>query len=359
MLKTHRRLRLLLALVFCSPSNWCEARTQPGFQEILRDVLPAVVHIQSSERPLRPPAYLSPEQYFFKSPSPQGASVFPLGTGFLIKPQGYCVTSYQVIDGAQSFEVITADKRRIKASLLGGDRTIDLAVLKLEGAGRIATLDFADSDKAGLGDPLLLIGQGMGFQPFLSSGMLAAKGHVLGSGPYDRHFVLDFVTHPGNAGGPVIDSRGRVVGLASYVDQGPPHLGFALPSKLLQTSLRELIRHGKVLRAWLGMVGKSLTSMENFSEVHDSNVRAGVLVENLIVDAPAAQSGLQVGDLVVAAADKPLRDFAQLQDLLTDRKAGEQLTLKIYRRKQGFVTIKVLLGAIPSATDLPVTDNLL
>lgn len=357
----HRWLRAWLAAIFLMLSPETEARSLPGFQAVLSDVLPAVVHIQSSERPLRPPAYPNPQQFFFQVPAPQGTKVFPLGTGFLIQARGYCVTSFQVVDGAQSLEIVMPDKRRFKASLVGGDRSLDLALLKWEGQGRSAALDFADSDLSKIGDPVLAIGQGLGFKPFISTGLIAAKGQMLGGGPYDRHFVLDLATHPGNTGGPVIDTRGRVIGMAAHIESLPAQFGFALPSKQLQAAVRDLLKHGKVQRAWLGIVVKSLSSIDSLGEVHDANVRSGLIVENLIVDGPAAQGGLQVGDLLLSAGTggQKLESIGQLQDLLAAMKSGASLTFKVYRRKEGTLNIRLNLGEVPQAVDLPAATDLL
>jgi S1-C subfamily serine protease len=327
--------------------------------QVVRDVLPAVVHIRTPERPMRPPGYQDPYQYFFQQPIPAGASSFPLGTGFMIQPRGYVVTSFQVIDGAQQLEVVSQQKKTWKARLVGGDRASDLALLKIEGTSQIPTLDFGDSQRILAGEAVLVIGFPLGFQPLMLTGGIAAKGNVLGAGAFNRHILLDVPTHPGVAGGPVIDLRGRVIGLATYTSEGPPHLGFVFPSAQLQDLVKDLVRHGRVVRPWLGLVARSLVTVDSIAEVYDPSIRSGLLVDNLIIDGPAAKAGLQVGDLLLTAGTVTLHEIVQLHDQLARMKAGERLAFKVFRRKQGFVTITVTLSDIPSAEDLPQTPDLL
>ncbi len=356
-----RQRRALLSCLLLAFSGTPAYLAAAEFQGVMRDVIAGVGHVSSPERPLQPNGFLSPYQYLFQSPAPEGTGSYPLSSGFLIKPTGTFVTSFRAIDGAHHLEVTGTDKRRWRAKLIGADRALDLAVLKLE-AGKGASpgsLDFGDSEKLVLGDKLMAVGQPLGFEAFVSEGTLAAKGNVLGSGLYNRFLLLNLPTHPANAGGPIVDRRGRVVAMATYIPKGPATLGFGLPSQLMIGAIRDILRHGKIVRPWIGIVARSVPNLDSIGEVYGAQQRSAVIVDNLIVDGPAAKAGLQVGDLIVAQGGKDLRNLVDLQDLLSSKKAGEVLKLKLFRRKQGYVTIDLLLGEIPSARDLPDNEDLL
>lgn len=351
--------RFALNWIVLALTTSAQASSLPSFREAVGDVIPAVVHISSSERVLQTSDYLGPYEYFFKTPVPQGSKTFPLASGFLINPRGTCITSFRAIEGATRFELTTADKRRLKATLVGGDRTLDLAVLKVSSGESLPQLELGDSERLVLGDRLALIGQPLGFGPLLTETLLASKGNLLGAGPLNRFLVLSAPTHPGNVGGPLIDGRGRVVGLALVAPSGPSSLGFALPSKLIGPAVRDLLRHGKIQRPWLGLVARSLPNLDSLTEVYGTGPRAGLIVDNLIVDGPAAKAGLQVGDLILGLGSRELEDVLTLQDALASRKAGDTLQLKIFRRKQGHLDISLKLGEIPSAEDLPSHQDLM
>lgn len=356
-LSVWRRVTLGCAVFLAAQSS--QAASPPQFREVLSDVLPAVVHIASPERVLQPHGYIGPYEFFFKTPVPQGVSSYPLGTGFLLSPKGTCVTSFRAIEGASRFEVITSDKRRWKAERVGGDRALDLAVLKIAAGDRLPHLNLGESEKLAMGDSLLTIAQPLGYGPLLSEHLLASKGYMLGRGALNRFLVLNQPTHAANAGAPLIDARGRVVGMALSPAEAPPTFGFALPSQWLGPAVRAMLSHGKVIRPWLGIVARELPSLDALTEVYAAGLRSGLIVDNLIVDGPAAKAGLEVGDLILAEGKTSLRNLAALQDLLGAQKVGDKLRLKIFRRKQGYLTLEIALAEIPSAEDLPENQDLL
>lgn len=352
-----RSLGVLCILMNTLPSL-AEARVFQSFHDIVAQVEPSVVHIQTKERPLRPANGTDPYAYFFQSQPPQNSSSFPLGTGFLIQPAGYCVTSFQVVDGLQRLEIITTQKKRYAAEYVGGDRQSDLALLRIKDAKGLRTLDFAESDRVQTGDPVLGFGFPLGFKPLVTSGMIAARGQVMGAGPFDAHFMLDLPTHPGNLGGPLVDTRGRVIGLLASSGAGVANLGFALPSRVMQSLIQDLIKHGKLHKPWLGFVARNLPSLDSVAELYDPSIRAGVLVDNLIVEGPAARASLQVGDLILSLGEQKIHSISDLQVFLRKSKPGDRVNAKVFRRRAGQVNIPIQLGEIPAAQDLPQERDL-
>ena len=335
-----------------------EAKIFQSFQAIVRQVEPGVVHIRSKERPIRHGSSPDPYAYFFQTAPAQNSSSFPLGTGFLIQPVGYLVTTFQIVEGIQSFEIITSSNKRLAAEYLGGDRQNDLALLRIKDSKGLHTLDFADSDRLEVGDPVLGLGFPLGFKSLLSSGTVASLGGVMGAGAFDGHILTDFSTNASNAGGPLLDSRGRVLGLLTSPPGGPSQLGFALPAKLLQSLVQDLIKHGKLKRPWLGLVVKNLVSMDAVTELYDPKLHSGILVNNLIVDGPAAHAKLQVGDVILEIDKHKIDTIHDLQAYLRRAKSGENIPIKLYRRRQGQLELNLKLGDSPGAEDLPVEQDL-
>jgi S1-C subfamily serine protease len=352
-----RKLGMLFFLNSALPSL-AEARIFQSFHDIVSQVEPSIVHIQTKERPLRPANGTDPYAWFFQSQPPQNSRSFPLGTGFLIEPAGYVITSFQVVEGLQRLEIITTQKKTYIADYVGGDRQSDLALLRIKDAKGLRTLDFADSNRVQVGDPILGFGFPLGFKPMVSSGMISARGQVMGAGPYDAHFMLDMPTHPGNIGGPLVDTRGRVIGLLASPSAGLANMGFALPSRVIQSLMQDLMRHGKLSKPWLGLVARNLASLDSVAELYDPSIRAGVLVDNLIVEGPAARASLQVGDLILSFGEQPIQNITDLQTFLRKSKPGDRITVKVFRRLTGQVNIPIQLGETPGAQDLPQERDL-
>lgn len=335
-----------------------EAKTFQGIQDIIRQIEPGVVHIRSKDRPLRRTNTSDPYSFFFQTAPAQNSSSFPLGTGFLIRPLGYCVTSFQNVEGLHNFEIITSKKRRLIAEYVGGDRQNDLALLRIKDSKGLNPLEFGDSNQIEVGDPAFALGFPLGFKTIVSSGLVAALGGVMGAGPFDGHLVLDFSSNASNSGAPLVDSRGRVLGLLSAVPGAPSQLGFALPAKLLQSLVEDLIKFGKLRRPWLGLVVKNMVSIDSVTELYDPKLRAGIIVNNLIVEGPAAHASLQVGDLILGIGNQKVENIHDLQAFLRHAKPSEKVTIEVYRRRQGLLKIPIVLGEIPGAEDLPQEEDL-
>lgn len=178
-------------------------------------------------------------------------------------------------------------------------------------------------------------------------------------GPYGRHWSIDRPTSPAVAGGPLLDTRGRVVGMAVFNARGPDHLGSVLPAHLITQAAEQLIAFGKPQRAWLGIVPRAQVNIDELDHIHEAKVKGGILVDNLIIDGPAAKAGLQIGDFIQAIDGKKLASISELFELLDRKKAGGSLTLSVYRASKGVMDLKLTLGELPNARELPNTENLL
>lgn len=329
-----------------------------SFADIAEDALPGVVNIRTTSYIRGKEEWLDPYQFFLHGMVPQARSTTSLGSGVIIDGRGNIVTNHHVIAGASVIEILFSDsKRKVRASVKGSDPKTDLAVLSL-GTPEGRPLDLGDSDSLRIGDVVLAIGNPFGFSHTVTSGIISAKGRVLGTGPYDNFLQTDAAIHPGNSGGPLIDTRGRVIGINTAVSSKGAGIGFAIPINLAKAVVRDLLRHGKVIRPWMGVVGKNILSRDDVESGADPVGVYGVIVANLIVDGPAHKAGLAIGDLIVGIGDEKVLDLNHLQKMLSDQAPSDRVRLKIFRRGSSFKQLVVTLEEIPKHQDLPDEKDL-
>ncbi|MBC7660982.1 MAG: trypsin-like peptidase domain-containing protein [Chitinophagaceae bacterium] len=333
------------------------AVAQASLDEITPRIRAEIVTVRSSDRPLRQGEIFDPYYYFFHAALPPGKGSYPLGTGFVLPDGQHIATSYRQLEGATSLEIVSSRGKVYATQLLGADATLDLAILKIKGPkGKLFSgIDFGESRKSRLGDSLLVFGNSLRFM-MTKANLSSLDG---GEGAYGRHWLIDRPTHPGVAGGPIVDTRGRVVAMAVFNPEGPTDFGTALPAALIIKSSQQLIQSGKITKAWIGIVPKNLASLDDLDHVHGTDIKGGVLIDNLIVDGPAAKAGLQISDFILAIGDKSLIQSADLSEFLEHHKSGETVTIKILRGAKGVMKVQLLLGELPSAQDLPNASQLL
>jgi serine protease Do len=273
--------------------------------------------------------------------------------------RGYILTNNHVIEDANVIEVLFAkSKRKARAKVIGVDPKTDLALLKIPGGQDLVPLEFGDSDLLRVGDVVLAIGNPFGYSHTVTSGLVSAKGRVIGAGPYDDFLQTDAAIHPGNSGGPLLDVRGRVIGINTAVSSEGPGIGFAIPINLARSVMRDLIAHGKVRRPFLGIVGKNVLSADEVENQDQIGGIYGVIVTNLIIDGPGHRAGLKIGDLIMGLDQEKVADMNQLQKLLLGRSPEDRVRVKLYRRSKGFMHTTLQLEEAPKATDLPTEKDL-
>ena len=350
----------ILTLVLVGPYGpKAEARVYETFADIAEKALPGVVNIRTTQYVAGRDILLDPYQFFLKGRMPRSAANHALGSGVIINTDGYILTNYHVVQGASTIEILfSEDKNKTAAKVVGTDQKTDLALLKIAPQKNMRPLDFGDSDRLKVGDIVLAIGNPFGFAHTVTSGIISAKGRVIGQGPYDNFLQTDAPIHPGNSGGPLIDIRGRVIGINSAVSTEGPGIGFAIPINIAKDVMDDLIRHGKVIRPWLGIVGKNIVSRDEVGDSFDPSGVYGVIIENLIVDGPAHGAGLQIGDLIMAINDQKVFDINKLQKEVNHRAPHDRVKLKVYRRGKGTFYSTVLLDEVPSSNDLPKEKDL-
>jgi serine protease Do len=355
----------------------------PDFASIADAVTPAVVRIESVRESRLGGDYddtaaqsiPEPFRRFFDVPDgwdrvqPEGEMpAMAGGSGFLISPDGYIATNNHVVESSRDIRVWLQDGRSFEAQLVGADPTTDVALLKIDAHG-LPALRWGRSRDLRVGDWVLAIGNpGVeGSAPLdytVTSGIVSAKERPLGiirqslgelgganaelAGYAVENFIqTDAVINPGNSGGPLVGLDGRVVGINSAIVSNSGHFegyGFAVPSDLAQHVAQDLMEHGHVRRAWLGLKMTAVTPED--VEVFGLPSVAGAVIQSVTEHSPAAEAGLREGDVVVSLDGTPIRQSSHLQELIAEREPGDRVTLDIYR-DHAERSIRLDLGEVP------------
>ena len=267
------------------------------------------------------------------------------GSGFIISTDGYIVTNSHVVHGADRIEVNLQDGRHFEASLVGEDPATDVAVLRIN-SGHLSTVSFGDSDRLQVGQLAVAIGNPLGFQYSLTAGVISALGRTLRSESgrlIDDVIQTDAALNPGNSGGPLVDSVGRVIGVNTAVILPAQGLCFAVASNLVKFVVGKLILDGKVRRGYIGIAGQTVQLNGRLITYHGLNVRSGVLVQHIEPDGPSYNAELQTGDLIIGLNDANVSSIDDLHKLLDDRSINQQCHLLVIRRGRQ-VKIRVVPG---------------
>jgi len=350
----------LLCLISWTQASTAEAKILLSFADVADNAIPGVVNIRTTQyTPNKDPA-LDLYQFFLNGRPPTNLSTHSVGSGVVINKQGHILTNAHVIEGANVIEVLLAKNRqKLTAKVLGTDLKTDLALLKISGNVGLAPLQLGDSDALRVGDPVIAIGNPFGYSHTVTSGIISAKGRVIGNGPYDNFLQTDASIHPGNSGGPLLDINGRVIGINTAVSEEGVGIGFAIPINIAKQISADLSAYGKTRRPWLGMVGKNILSADEIDSPSAGIFGPyGVIVSNLIVNAPAHRAGVRIGDVVLTADDKKITDLNQFQRLLLSKQLKGRVKLKIYRKNKGYLFATIPLEETPKTSDLPQERDL-
>ncbi|MGH8616502.1 MAG: S1C family serine protease [Burkholderiales bacterium] len=258
------------------------------------------------------------------------------GSGFLFTPDGLIVTNSHVVTGASRLRVTLTDGRSFDAHRIGDAPDTDLAVLRID-AHRLPVAVFGESRAIRVGQVAVAIGNPFGFQSTVTTGVVSALGRSLRSTTgrlMDDVIQTDAALNPGNSGGPLVASDGSVIGVNTAIIGGAQGICFATAIDTAKVTLAELLRHGRVRRAALGIAGQNIPLSRRFVRHFDLPVEAGLRVMTVERDGPAARAGVEPGDVVVGFAGQPVAGFDDLHRLLGVERVGEPQRLDILRRTQ-------------------------
>ena len=320
-----------------------------SFADLAAKVSPAVVTISSAHKveaqgdamPDMPFDFPkgSPFEEFFRhfreqQRHAQPDRVMALGSGFIIDPSGYVVTNNHVVEEATDIKVTLSTGQDYTAKLVGADAKTDLALLKIDAAGRLPSVSFGNSDKMRVGDWVLAVGNPFGLGGTVTTGIISARGRDLQNGPFDDFLQIEAAINQGNSGGPTFNLAGEVVGINTAIaspNGGSVGIGFAIPSNLAKPVIAQLESHGTVERGWLG-VGIQPVTPEIATAV-GLDKPLGALVSQVEPNSPAARGNLRKGDVILSYNGQPVDSLHDLTRLVADTPAGRRADIVVWRDK--------------------------
>jgi serine protease Do len=315
-----------------------------GFVQIAKAVKPAVVNVFSTRTGRGEAPHAMPfedpffrrffGEEFFRRFEPPPRKERGLGSGVIVQPDGLIVTNNHVVSKADEIKVMLADKREFKAKLIGTDAKTDIAVLKIEAEG-LHTIPWADSDKLEVGEFVLAVGNPFGLTQTVTLGIVSALGRTAGIAEYEDFIQTDAAINPGNSGGALVNIRGELAGINTAIysqSGGNMGIGFAVPSNLARSVVEQLVRHGKVVRGWLGVSIQDLSS--ELAPQFGLAEPKGVLISDVLDDSPAKRAGLERGDVIVEYDGKTVENATQLRNAVAQTAVGKTVAIKIVRDKK-------------------------
>lgn len=351
-------LLLFAAPAVQSASAAFEQQGPPSFADLAEQVKHAVVNISTTqvlkESPMNP--FMNPNSPFreffgdeffkrFFGDVPQGEmKTHALGSGVLIDDDGLILTNNHVVEKADEIKIKLESGKEYDAKVVGRDPKTDLALIRVEGGHNLPKpAKLGNSDGIRVGDWVIAVGNPFGLGHTVTSGIISAKGRVIGAGPYDDFLQTDAAINPGNSGGPLFDMNGEIVGINTAIVAQGQGIGFAIPINVAKEIMPQL-KSGKVIRGWLGIMIQDITP--ELAKSFDLKDTKGALVADVLSDSPAEKAGLKQGDIIVGLNGKQVEDSHSLSRQVASTPPNTKVTLKVIRDGKT-EDIEVTIGTMP------------
>ena len=369
-------LALLLAVTCCmAPPLAVEAALPPfgqqgptSFADLADQVKDTVVNISTTQvikdGPMQP--FMNPnspfkdffgEDFFkhFFGNTPQGKmKTHALGSGFVIDVDGLILTNNHVVEKADEIKIKTVGEKEYDATVVGRDPRTDLALIKIKKGPKFPKAAvLGDSDAIRVGDWVIAVGNPFGLGNTVTSGIISAKGRIIGAGPYDDFLQTDAAINPGNSGGPLFNMNGEVVGVNTAIVAQGQGIGFAIPVSEVKQVLAQL-KSGKVIRGWLGVMIQDITP--DLAESFGIKETKGVIVGDVVQDGPAEKAGIKRGDVITAFNGKEIDNAHALSRTVGSTAPDSAATVQIIREGKS-KEMKVTIGTLPDETDESTPAN--
>jgi S1-C subfamily serine protease len=266
------------------------------------------------------------------------------GSGFIFTPDGFILTNSHVVHRADKMEVTLSDGRHFEADLVGDDPDTDLAVVRINGQNLVPA-PLGDSQKIRVGQLVIAIGNPYGFQYTVTSGVISALGRSLRSMSgrlIDNVIQTDAALNPGNSGGPLVISRGEVIGVNTAMILGAQGICFAIAINTAKFVAGKLIKEGKIKRSYIGLGGQNVQLHRRLVRFYHLPVESGILVVSVEKDSPAQRGGLSEGDIIIGFDGQPVDGIDDLHKALTEEKVGVKMPITIIRRAE-----KMVMNIVP------------
>jgi serine protease Do len=347
---------LLGSASLLATAAWPAAMIPATFSDVAEKVGPAVVNISAVRMVQSPFAYPQQfadpqmQEFFDEFFGPQFQREMPpqqstsLGSGVIVDQEGYILTNNHVVEKSTEILVKTNDGKEYQAKIIGTDPKTDVAVLKLEGRRTWPAASMGDSDAAKVGDWVVALGSPFGLEQTVTSGIISAKGRVIGQGPYDDFIQTDASINPGNSGGPLVDLQGQIIGINTLIvsrSGGSLGIGFAIPINMAKRVYQDILKTGQVRRGWLGIYIQPLTAeLADHFQVPNAE---GVLITAVAESGPADRSGLKAGDVIVRFNAQAVKNPNELQRLIGGTHGKDSVAVDILRNGKA-LQLKVQIG---------------
>lgn len=315
-----------------------------------KKVAPAVVYIDTVRTVQYKPQipgmfreFFGPD--FFEGFTPREYKQEGTGSGFIFRADGYVLTNYHVIEGADEITVNLKDGKKYSAEVIGKDSKFDLAILKID-AKNLPYLTLGDSDAIEIGQWVVAIGNPYGLHETVTTGIISALNRNLEGVNESALIQTDAAINPGNSGGPLVDLDGNVIGINEAILSNAQSIGFAIPINLVKENLAELLEKGEITRPAVPGLGILMLPLnQDVIEYFGLNTDSGVLVYQVNRNSPAAKAGLRARDIILEVDKQPVKSPEKLKEMITSKKIGDKVTLLIWRN-EGYKTITVTLGPL-------------
>jgi serine protease Do len=317
-----------------------------AIMEVAKTNIPAVVHIEVTERREVPNPFLPFEQnpffrHFFgvpkNVPKKFRQEMIGVGTGMIIDREGHILTNNHVVGGANKIVVTLSDGAEYDAKVVGTDAKTDLGVIKISAGKNLPFVTFGNSDQVQVGQWVVAIGQPRNLAESVTQGIISAKHRTGITDPtsYQDFLQTDAAINPGNSGGPLLTLGGKVIGVNSAIlseSGGFEGIGFAIPSDMAVHVAEQLIRNGKVIRGWMGVSVQDLTP--DLAKSFGLELPKGALIADVVKGGPADKGGFKRGDVILAYQGKEIPDSSMLRNDVANTAPGEEATVTIWRDKK-------------------------
>ncbi|MBN9071524.1 MAG: Do family serine endopeptidase [Rhizobiales bacterium] len=279
-----------------------------------------------------------------------GPRAMAQGSGFFISEDGYVVTNNHVVEGGQTFTVVTNDGKELDARLIGTDPRTDLAVLKVDGGSQKFTyVTFADDSKVRVGDWVVAVGNPFGLGGTVTAGIVSARGRDIGAGPYDDFIQIDAAVNRGNSGGPAFNLNGEVVGINTAIfspSGGNVGIAFAIPASTAKAVTQTLMAGKTVERGWLGIQIQPVT--QDIADSLGLTGTKGALVSDAQDDGPSRKAGVKAGDVILTVDGQEVTSPKELARLIGSMQPGKSVNVGLWRGGKN-ETVTIVLGELPNS----------
>jgi len=272
------------------------------------------------------------------------------GSGVIISKDGYILSNNHVVEDAAEVTVTLADQTEYKAQVVGRDPKTDLAVLKIEAQKPFPSAAMGDSEQLRVGDWVVAIGNPFGLNHTVTSGIVSAKGRVIGAGPYDNFIQTDASINPGNSGGPLFNMKGEVVGINTAIIPQGQGIGFAIPVNTAKPLIPQLVNSGAVTRGYLGVSIQTVTA--DLAKALNVGNRQGALVADVVSGSPAEKGGIERGDIIIAYDGKEVKNNHNFPAMVAATPVGGEVKIKVLRNGKAR-QLPVTIGKLSSGVAEP------